>query len=139
MVELMPRLSRFLRDQKGAVTIEFTTLVPFFVMLLVFFADASTIYLTHSEMFEATRDISRRMATGELTTEEQVRDYATQKLFLGSRTYTVDADFGGEVRLGIKTRVADAAIFGGWFIPVIGRWLLAEVVLSREPRLVQEN
>ena len=39
-----------LSDETGAVTIEFTTLVPAFILLLVFFVDASTVYLTRSEM-----------------------------------------------------------------------------------------
>ena len=62
----MHRINRFLRDSKGAVTTEFTVLVPFFVMLLVFFADASVIYLTHSEMFNTARDIARRMSTDQI-------------------------------------------------------------------------
>lgn len=139
MVELKPSLRRFLRDQNGAVTIEFTTLVPFFFFMLVLFADASVVYLTHSEMFEVARDVSRRMSTGELADEQAVVNYAAQNLFLGERTYTVDADFSTNMRLAISVPVMEAAIFGLWFRPLIGKMLVAEVVMSREPRLVEEN
>ena len=62
----MLKTTTFFKDEKGAVTMEFTVLVPFFVVLLIFFADASVIYFTHSEMFNAARDISRRMSTGQI-------------------------------------------------------------------------
>lgn len=128
-------MSRFLRDQKGAVTVEFTVLVPFFVLLLVFFADAAVIYLTHSEMYSVARDAARRMSTGELETMDEVRDYAAQHLHLGQRTYYVSADFGAEKRVTVEIPVVDAAIFGAWFTPLLGRKLQATAVTHREPKL----
>lgn len=139
MVEWRLSLSRFLGDQTGAVTIEFTTLVPFFVFLMVFFADAATIYLTHSEMYQAARDVSRRMATGELETEQDVQNYVATHLQLGQRTYTIDPDWGNNTRLIIALPIGQAAIFGYWFQPILGQILVADVVTSREPRLVEEN
>lgn len=136
MADTRTSIERFLTDQKGAVTIEFTILVPFFIFLMVLFFDASTIYLTHSEMYSAARDIARRMSTGELTTEEQVREYAAGTLFLGDRTYTVDADFGAEMRCGIMVSVAEAVIFGKFFEPILGRSLIAVAVTSQEPRII---
>lgn len=127
-------MKRFIRDEKGAVTIEFTVLVPFFVMLLVFFADASVIYLTHSEMFKTARDISRRMSTGQFTTVAQVTDYAAEHLFLGQRTYTIDPDFvSGEMKVSIGIPLGQAAIFGVWFEPIIGDALIATARMRREP------
>jgi len=139
MVEPMPSLRRFLRDQTGAVTIEFTTLVPAFVLLMVFFADASVIYLTHSEMFEVARDISRRMSTGEITTEQEVETYAAEHLFLGQRTYNVSVEMGNDMQLAIWVPIGEAAIFGVWFHPIIGKSLVATVVMNREPPVVQAN
>ena len=37
----MRSFDHFIKDSKGAVTIEFTVLVPAFVLLMVFFADTS--------------------------------------------------------------------------------------------------
>jgi len=125
-----------LRDETGVVTTEFTVLVPFFVFLMVFFADATVIYLTHSEMFNAAREISRRVATGEIQSESDAQWYADNKLMLGARTYNVGIGFSGNdrtVRIGIP--LYDAAIFGVFFRPVLGRELVATAVVSEEPRV----
>lgn len=139
MVDPMRCMSRFLRDQKGAVTIEFTVLVPIFVLLLVFFADAAVIYMTHSEMFKVARDTARRMSTGQLETASEVEAHAAQHLFLGQRTYTVLANFGGVKRVTVRVPVGEAAIFGAWFKPVLGRTLEASAAMRSEPRLVEED
>lgn len=128
-------LGGLLGDERGAVTIEFTTLVPFFVFLLVFFADASIIYLTHTEMYNAARDIARRMSTEELGTESEVLDYAAAQVFLGDRTYTVDTDFGGNMRVSIAIGLGDAAISGYFFSPILGRTLTASATVRREPMI----
>ena len=124
----------FCRDEKGAVTIEFTVLVPFFVFLMIFFADATAIYFTHSEMFNAARDISRRMSTGQIETEDEALAYASQRLYLGERVYTVDVDLtDGDMPVSIGMRVGQAAIFGVWFKPIIGDALIATARTRREP------
>lgn len=129
----MHGIERFLRDDKGAVTIEFTILVPAFILMLVLFADASIIYQTHSESFNVARDIARRMSTEQLTTPEEVRNYAAEHLFLGQRTYDVDPDFGGEMRVTIIIGLDDATIFGVFFRPILGRELVASATMRREP------
>ncbi len=123
----------FLRDEKGVVTIEFALWVPIFVGLFVLVTDASIIYLTHSEMWNAARDTTRRMTTGEITSRAQARDYAAAHLFLGSRTYVIDPDFGGEMNVTIAIGLDDAAIFGFFFKPILGRSLVASVTMRREP------
>lgn len=128
-------LSKFLNDTKGAVTTEFTVLVPFFVFLLVFFADASVIYLTHTEMYNASRDIARRMATGQLKTSNDVQAYAEDHLHLGSRTYVVDPQFGNAMTVTISVGLDEAVFFGTFFQPILGRSLLASSTVQREPRL----
>lgn len=129
------RILGLLGDEKGAVTVEFTVLVPFAVFLLVLFADASVIYLTHTEMFNAARDIARRMSTEELKSAQEVRDYAASRLLLGQRHYVVDPTFGGDMRVTVAIEVGDAAIFGVFFKPVLGRTLLASATVRREPML----
>lgn len=129
-------MKRYLRDEVGAVTVEFTALFPFFVLLMVFFADSTVIYLTHSEMFNAAREVSRRVSTGEIQTLSQAETYANDKLMLGARTYFVDVDFSGEnkmVRIGIP--LYDAAIFGVFFRPILGKELVAIASVSAEPRI----
>ncbi len=131
-------MMRFIRDEKGAVTIEFTVLVPFFILLMVLFVDSAVTWLSHSEMFNAARDISRRMSTGELTTRDEVASYAASHIFLGERTYdliAIDDDGEGNARVTIEVPVVEAAIFGVWFRPLIGQKLVATSVTRNEPPL----
>lgn len=123
----------FLSDDTGAVTTEFTVLVPFFLMLLILFADGSTVYLTHSEMYTAARDTARRMSTEEITTAQQARTYAAGRLLLSGRTYTVTPSFGGDMTVTISLSIEDAAIFGYFFKPILGRQLSATSTMRREP------
>jgi len=130
---MMKSISRFLQNEEGAVTIEFTTLVVAFIMMLVFFTDASMIYATRTEMWNVARDMTRRMSTEEITSITQAQDYAEAHLLLGSRKYSVDPDFGGDVSVRIAVTIGDAAIFGSWFKPVIGDYLVANVKMRKEP------
>ena len=131
----MSMISTFLRDDKGAVTVEAAVLLPFFVFLMVFFADASVVYLTHTEMYNSARDIARRMATGELETASEVRDYAEDQLHLGARQYIVDPRFGNSMSVTVAIGFDDAVIFGAFFEPLLGDTLAARAVAQREPQL----
>ena len=123
----------FLRDEKGAVTIEFVLWVPIFVSLLVFVTDASIIYLTHSEMWNVARDTTRRMTTRQLKTVTEARDFAAARLFLGQRTYVIEPDFGGEMNVTIAIGLDDATIFGFFFESILGKSLVASVTMRNEP------
>lgn len=124
---------RFLACEKGAVTLEFVVLAPFAIFLLVFFSDAAVTYLSHSEMYNTARDIVRKMSVGELTTVEEVQAYASQKLFLGNRTYTLDVQFGGDMTVAISVPIEQAAVFGYFVRPLVGRVLTARATMRREP------
>lgn len=129
----MRGLAKFLRNEHGAVTIEFVTLVPAFVFVMVLIADASIIYYTRSEMWNVARDAARRMSTGEFQTPEDVRQFAADHLFLGDRTYVIDPVFDGNMTVRIALGVRQAGIFGMFFRPLFGRELLAEVTMRKEP------
>ena len=130
----MSCIANFFHDETGAVTIEFTTLVVAFVMMLVFFTDASIIYLTRSEMWSVARDITRRMTTEEITTPAQARDYAAANMHLSGRNYVIDPDFSSaDMNVRIAVTIGEAAIFGAWFKPIVGDYLVASVTMRREP------
>jgi hypothetical protein len=129
----MHRILAFLYDDTGAVTIEFVTLVPIFVLLLVFFTDASIIYLTRTEMWNTARDISRRMATDELNTQQEILDYAASHLFLAGREYSISADLSAGNTLTITVPLISAAIFGTWLEPLIGETLSVSATMASEP------
>jgi len=98
---MMQSVFALLHDEMGAVTIEFVLWVPIFASLLVFVTDASIIYMTHSEMWNVARDTSRRMSTEEITTVNEVRDYAAAPLFLSEREYVIDPSFGSDMNVAI--------------------------------------
>ena len=130
----MQSVFAFLRDEKAAVTIEFVLWVPIFIGLFVFVTDASIIYLTHSEMWSAARDTTRRMTTGEITTDAEAREHAAARLFLGSRTYVIDPEFStADLNITIAIGLNDAAIFGFFFKPILGKSLVASVTMRKEP------
>jgi Flp pilus assembly protein TadG len=130
----MNGVREFLRDETGAVTIEFVTLVPMFVLMLMFFTDASILYLTHSDMLNAARDIARRMSTEQITTTEQAQKYAAENLQLYNRVYVLTTDpVLAEMTVTISVGVRDAAIFGAFLAPVLGRNLSATATMRRDP------
>ena len=136
----MRSFDRFIKDSKGAVTLEFTVLVPAFVFLMVIFTDTSVVYLTHSEMYNAARDIARRMATHQLQTDTDVRAYAAQTLSLGARTYNVTPDFTNSVMsVTISVSVGQAVFFGAFFEPILGRSLVATASVNTEAWLIEAS
>jgi Flp pilus assembly protein TadG len=100
----------------------------------MFFTDASILYLTHSDMFNAARDIARRMSTEQITTVEEARDYAAESLQLYNRVYVLTTDPSlANMTVTISVGVRDAAIFGAFLAPVLGRTLSASATMRREP------
>ena len=128
-------MRRLLSDETGSVTMEFTLLVPTFVALLVFLADATIVYLTHSEMYNAARDISRSVSTGQLKDHSEVEAYAAKRLFLSGRNYVIDVDFSDDKKVIIAVQLDDAAIFGRLLEPVVGDDLVARSTTGEEPRI----
>lgn len=134
----MRGLGKFVGDEKGAVTVEFTVLFPFFILLMIFFVDVCVIYLTHTEINNLARDAARRMSTGELKTPDEVVAYAGEHLYLGGRTYTVQSDFGfNNMRVIVEIPMQQAVFFGVFFRPVLGESLLVISTMKTEPRLVE--
>ena len=126
----MASLRRFIRDERGTASLEFVLWVPLYVILLLAVTDASILYLTHTEMWNAARDTARRISVGALTAAD-APNRAKEKLLLSGRTYTVAASDAGPVIVEISVNVGDASIFG-FFKPVLGRQLNARVVMWKE-------
>ncbi len=123
-------IRRFIRDQTGTATIEFVLWVPVYVILLVAVTDASILYLSHTEMWNAARDTARRISVGGINAAD-APGYASNKLLLSGRTYTLSASDAGPVMVEISVNVGDASIFG-FFKPVLGRQLTARVGMWKE-------
>ena len=127
------RASQFLRDEHGSATIEFVLWVPVFVVLLVATTDASILYLHHTEMWNVSRDVARRVSVGDLTEADAV-NVVQNEMFLYSSAYTVATSdpTALNVQITIQTSIADASVFG-FFQPVLDQYLTASVVMRREP------
>ena len=128
-----PGVSQFLRDDHGSATIEFVLWVPVFVVILVAATDATVLYLHHTEMWNVSRDVARRVAVGDMSEADAVT-VVQNEMFLYSRAYTVSTSDPAEldVWIMIQTSVRDASVFG-FFEPVLDRNLTAMVTMRREP------
>lgn len=123
--------SRFLRDEGGAVTVDFVIWFIPFMFLLAMTVDATMLYLTHSEMWNVSRDIARRLAIGDMTESEAV-DYAREELFLYGNAYTLATEVTADVTVIIATDFQDASLFG-IFGKVLDGSLTARVIMRKEP------
>ena len=121
----------FIGDDHAAVTIEFVTIFPAFVFVMLLFTDASVLYLTHTELFNVSRDAARRVAVGALHVDD-VPDYVAQRSMLGARTYTASSYSGSVVIIELSVNVGDASVFG-FFKPILGRTMSVRVERLREP------
>ena len=128
----------FLRDDRGSQTIEIVLWIPIFVALLVIIIDASTLYLTQSEMWNVARDTARRMTTGALTTEADAEDYANMQLRLyvkNSGLYSVDASYDPVVVVAISVGAGEVSFSGLRYFgfTIFGGPIRAQVVMRPEP------
>ena len=126
------KTSRFLRDERGSATIEFVLWVPVFVIILVAATDATVLYLHHTEMWNVSRDVARRVAGNDLS-EAAAAATMQNEMFLYSSEYTVATSNPTDldVQIVIQTSVAGASVFG-FFKPVMDRYLIAMVTMRRE-------
>lgn len=128
-----PGIAGFLRDETGWATIEFVLWVPVFAVLLIATIDATVIYLQHTEMWNVSRDVARRVAVGDMV-ESDVVQVVQNEMYLYSKAYTV-ATFQPtdlDVQIAIQTTIADASVFG-IFQAVLDNNLTAVVTMRREP------
>lgn len=140
----MCRIDRFLRDEHGSVTIEFVLWIPVILVLVAIVIDATTIYVTHTEMWNVARDTARRMVTGSIRSEEQAVDYATaHRTIRLERPYCVDANYDPannmvEVVIGIRVENATALGIGSFLYQRVlrrGGDMLARVVMRPDPNM----
>ncbi len=129
-VMMVRRFRAFISDDRAMATLEFVLWVPVYVILLVAVTDASVLYLTHTEMWNAARDSARLISVGAMSAAD-APNRAREQLLLSGRTYTVAASDANPVIVEISVGVGDASIFG-FFSPVLGRQLTARVAMMKE-------
>ena len=124
---------RFLGDESGSATIEFVLWVPVFAVILVAAVDATVLYLHHTEMWNVSRDVARRVAVADIA-ESEAAAAVEKELFLYSDAYYVATSDPKDmdVKIAIQTKISDASVFG-FFQPILGDYLTAMVTMRREP------
>lgn len=137
----MDWLGRFRRDETGSATIEFVLWVPILLTMLVIVVDVTTLYITHSEMWNVARDTARRMVTGNLLTEVQAEQHAADSMALRDFPYCVEANYpdgpidpGSVVEVIIAFNVKDISLLGyGSPLTLFGGDMMARVSMRPDP------
>ena len=131
---------RFIRDEQGSATIEFVLWVPLIVALVAIVIDATTLYITHTEMWNVARDTARQMTTGVIATEDDARTCAANGMRLRSDLpYYVDASYdpAAGATVVIALRLNDISIMGSSFLfsplTILGGDLAARVKMRPDP------
>ncbi|WP_089232082.1 TadE/TadG family type IV pilus assembly protein [Tropicimonas sediminicola] len=111
---------RFLKSERGSVTIEFVMWLPFFAFLLLFAADASLVFMRQSQMWQVSRETARviaRHGMDELTAET----YAASAGSVGTLVPTVDVSMASaRVTVDMAMPLEGLAPFG------VLRWIYGE-------------
>jgi Flp pilus assembly protein TadG len=124
----------FLRDERGSQSIEFVLWVPIFVGLLVIVIDASSLYITQTEMENVARDTARRIVKG--LPPNLAENHARNSMSLRDLPYLVEATFdqdtGAEVVITIETGTVSIL---GYLTPlsINGATLGARVFMRYDP------
>lgn len=126
----------FLRDERGSATIEFMLWIPIIVALLVTVIDATTLYITHTEMWNVARNTARQMSSGVIGTEAEAEACAANLMSLRDFPYTVDATFDEDAgaQVVIVLPVNDMSIIGYSPLTILGGDMTARVIMRPEPQ-----
>lgn len=134
----MSCLRDFLRDEKGSVTIEFILWIPLIMALVALVIDATTIYVTQTEMWNVARDTARRMVQG--MTEAEAKDYAYATMSLREAPYDIQVNCDKDnnvAQVTISVGVEETTIIGSWSLTnplkLIGGDMRANVVMRPHP------
>lgn len=139
---LRAELHCYLGDERGSVTIEFVLWVPVIMVLIAIVIDATTIYITHAEMWNVARDTARRMSSALITCEAEAEQHAADSIGLRDGPYYIDALYdathGSQVLIAIH--VNDIAITGVGSLlysrlSLSGGDMVARVIMRPDPRI----
>lgn len=139
MVRAFVQLSQ---DERAAVTVEFVLWIPIIIGLLVTAIDATTLYVTHTEMWNVARDTARRTVTGKILSEADAEAYAADAMSLRGYPYAVKVTYDEDsvVEVAIAISYSDLSIVGyGSPLAIFGRTIAAQVLMRPDPRIPFET
>lgn len=133
----MRGIIEFLKDDSGSETVQFVSFVPLFAGVLVIVTDTSFLYLNQSEIWNVARDTARRMAAGQLTSEQEAIDYASSRMTMFDNHYQVSASYDPDTKMVvlITVPIAEAMIFGQYLQPIMGQSIGARFEMRSEPEI----
>lgn len=132
------RLLEFSRDERGTMTIQFVLWVPIIVGLLVIAIDATTLFVTHTEMTSVARDTARRMVSGKIRSKSDAEAYAANAMSLRDLPYAVEASYdkNNVAELRIAIAFSDLSIIGyGSPLVIFSATIMGRAVMRPDPRL----
>ena len=128
---LLRRLPGSFGNGEGTITIEFTLMLPVFIVLLILTVNVASLFLTENDMYNVARDTVRRMSTRELKTAAAAQSYAQSRLYMQSNVYTITPTVGPDMTITITTPIAGAAVYA--IPPFNSGNLTATARMRREP------
>jgi hypothetical protein len=108
----------FLRGESGAATVEAALWIPFFVLLVALFADASFLFNRQAQMLRTVQDVNRAFAVGQFASPEQVQDRLTELYQPYSDQIQVESVYdttrpgGGLIRTSLSIPARDVVSIG---------------------------
>lgn len=111
-VGILGRMRKFLGREDGGVSIEYVLWVCYMVGLACVSTDATLLMHERTVMFDAARDASRMVASGQKT-EEEAQYYVSKSRFGSNQAYqiSVTSDEDGFVTTTITVPFSEVLIF----------------------------
>ena len=124
----------FLRDDRGSQSVQFLLWVPVFVALLIIVMDATTLYITQTEMENVARDTARRIVKG--LPPDLARDNALNSMSLRDLPYSVVATFdpaiGADVTIALLSEDRSYLAYANTLM-ILGTTIGARVIMRPDP------
>jgi Flp pilus assembly protein TadG len=122
----------FLVDEGGTATVEFVLLFPLFSMVLLLLADASLLFLRHTNLMNISRDTARIVSRYAMTPAE-AKAYAEAAARTAQSDATAEVTIlNGFVTVIISSEASTSAPFG-MVTFAIGDQIVAQAVSTMEP------
>lgn len=122
-------LRRFAEDTRGGMTLEFVIWLPVFLVTIASSVDASILFVTHSQMWDAARATARNMSVGTIRTPQEAQAFANGLLPThGSFSVVADFDYA-EDKMKLQILGSKVGILGN--ISLIGNADLVAVLIVR--------
>jgi len=129
----MKKISAFLADDRGSQAIEFVLWLPILGGLLFLVVQATSLYITHAEMWNVARDTARRLTTGYFGTTAQAEAYAVSQIGMRDFPYQVTATYdpNTSAEVTIVLGYAPSGYSGGYtgYVPNTGYQGLSPLLL----------